>query len=111
MTSKRKQRKKAARRGLSDRELELSEIMEEMLERLRWQEILSYANQFLMTEKLQLSRQERDRVLEAATRAVDKDAKLHLWRQRLSRIKGEIHRAQAPYGVSTDPKTVAIRPP
>ena len=33
-------------------------------------------------------RTERDKILEAATRAVDKDAKLHEWQERLGQIKG-----------------------
>lgn len=73
-------------------------MLEEMLERLRWQEILAHANQFLMTEKLQVSKQERDRILEASTRAVDRDGKLHQWRERLGRLKGELHRRQQTLG-------------
>lgn len=94
LTSKRKHRKQASRRGLTERELELTELLGEMLERLRWQEILAYANQYLIQGQLNVSREERDSVLSAATRAVDKDGKLHQWQERLARIKGEIQRSK-----------------
>lgn len=72
------------------RELELVELLEELLEAHRWLQILGFSNQFLLEQKLKVDRGERDRILEAATRAVDKDARLHQWQQRLARLKGEV---------------------
>ena len=89
MTSHRQRNKEAARRGLTRAELELTELVEEMLEQMRWLWVLGYSNQYLLNQKLKLTKEERDKVLEAATRAVDKDDKLHRWQQRLAQIKGE----------------------
>jgi hypothetical protein len=90
MTSHRKRKKRAAARGLSDSELELVQILEEVLDALRWVQILGYSNQYVLEQELSVPADERDRVLEAATRSVDRDAKLHEWRARLARLKGEL---------------------
>jgi hypothetical protein len=95
MTSVRKRKKQAARHGLSLPQLELLELVEEMLEAQRWLQVLGFANQFMLTEKLAVTAAERDRVLEAATRAVDKDARLASWRQRLARVKAALAAAEA----------------
>lgn len=87
MTSRRKQKKTASSLGLTERELLLVSLLDEVLDELRWLQILGYANQYLMNRHAKVDDEERDRVLEAATRAVDKDAKLHEWRDRLARIK------------------------
>ena len=71
-------------------ELQLVEMLQEILDDVRWMQILAYTNQYLLNEKLQVSQEERDQILEAATRAVDKDAKLHEWSVRLDRLKAEI---------------------
>lgn len=92
MTSRRKRKKEAWSLGLSERELLLAEMVEEMLEQIRWLYVLGYSNQYLVAQKLNLDKAERDKILEAATRAVDKDAKLHEWQERLARIKGEATR-------------------
>ncbi len=63
--------------------------MEELLETVRWQQILGYTNQFLLDRYVKVEPEERDKILEAAVRAVDKDAKMHEWHERLSRLKGE----------------------
>lgn len=94
VTSQRKRKKQAASLGLSERELVLAELLEEVLDAVRWMQILGFTNQYLLHQKLKVSPQERDKILEAATRAVDKDAKLHEWRERLARVKGETLRAQ-----------------
>jgi hypothetical protein len=90
MTSKRRRKKTAEAVGLSERELALAELFGELLDSFRWLQILGYSNQYLMTRHLDVSPEERDRILEAATRAVDKDRKLHEWQARLAQIKGEI---------------------
>jgi len=76
--------------GLSPRELDLAELLAEVLDRLRWMQVLAYSNQYLINEKLTVDKVERDRILEAATRAVEKDDKLHEWQQRLARLKSEM---------------------
>ncbi len=76
--------------GLTPRELDLAELLAEVLDSLRWMQILAYSNQYLVNEKLAVDKAERDRILEAATRAVEKDHKLHEWQQRLARLKSEI---------------------
>lgn len=88
MTSRRKRRQEASRRGLSDRELELADLLEEVLEVLRWHQILGYANQFLIDQHLEVSGEERDRVLRAATKAVEKDVRLARFKDRLARVRG-----------------------
>lgn len=71
-------------------ELQLTEMLHEMLGEMRWMQILAYTNQYLLNQKLKVSQEERDQILEAATRAVDKDSKLHEWSDRLDRLKAEI---------------------
>ena len=90
VTSQRKRKKQATARGLTERELELVELMEEMLDTFRWLQILGYSNQYLVNRKLKIDPDERNSILEAATRAVEGDKKLHDWRQRLARLKGEV---------------------
>lgn len=90
MVSHRKRKREAAALGLSERELEFATLLEELLDHVRWQQILGYTNQFLLAKHVGVSTEERDRILEASTRAVDKDARLHEWRERLARLKGEI---------------------
>ena len=58
-----------------------------MLDSLGWMRILAYSNQYLMNQKLEIEKAEQDQILEAATRAVDKDHKLHEWNERLARLK------------------------
>jgi hypothetical protein len=94
VTSLRKRKKQAAARGLDLRGLALAELVEEMLESMRWLWVLAYANQYLVAQKLDVDRAERDRILEAATRAVDRDGRLRAWRERLAAIRGEAALAQ-----------------
>jgi hypothetical protein len=89
VTSQRKRKKQAAARDLTERELELAELMEEMLDTFRWLQILAYSNQYMINRKLKVDAAERDNVLEAATRAVEGDKKLHEWRRRLAGLKRE----------------------
>lgn len=80
--------------GLTPRELDLAELLAEVLDSLRWMQILAYSNQYLVNEKLAVDKAERDRILEAATRAVEKDHKLHEWQERLAKLKSEISSIQ-----------------
>lgn len=90
MTSLRKRKKQADDLGMSTTELELVELLHEVLESLRWTQVLGYSNQFLLQQKLKVDAPERDKILAAAARMVDKDQKLHEWRDRLGRLKGEL---------------------
>lgn len=89
VTSQRKRKKQAKARDLTERELELVELVEELLDTFRWLQILAYSNQYMVNRKLDVSPAERDKILEAATRAVEGDKKLHQWRRRLARLKEE----------------------
>src|SRR5262245_1446173 len=100
MTSVRKRKKQASQRGVSVPQLELLELVQELLEAHRWLQILGFANQFALTDKLALAPAERDRILEAATRAVDKDARLQRWRQSLARVRAELARAETARSVA-----------
>lgn len=104
MTSVRKRKKQASRQGLALPQLELLELVEELLDAHRWLQVLGFANQFMLTEKLGMTAAERDQVLEAATRAVDKDARLVAWRQRLAQVRRELAAAD-------DGAAVTRRPP
>ena len=90
MTSLRKRKKQADELGVSTTELALVELLEEVLESLRWTQVLGYSNQFLLQQKLKIETAERDKVLAIAARMVDKDQSLHQWRDRLGRLKGEL---------------------
>ena len=72
-------------------ELQLLDLVQEMMHDLRWMQILAYSNQYLLNRKLEVTDAERNQILEAATRAVDKDGKLHEWNERLDRLKAELH--------------------
>lgn len=100
MTSHRKRKKQANAQGLTERELELVEILEEVLESMRWVQILGYSNQYLLEQELDLTKEQRDRVLEAATRSVERDSKLHEWRARLATLKGHMLRVHG--GIEQD---------
>ena len=67
----------------------LVELVEELLDEVRWLRVLGYANQFLIERQLKVSQDERDKVLAAAVRAVDSDKSTHDWHERLGRLKGE----------------------
>jgi hypothetical protein len=90
MVSHRQRKKEAARAGLTEPELRLLELVDEILERLRWQSVLLHAQSFLLRERLQVADQELDRVLRAASQAVDKDATWRRWQEGVARLKGEI---------------------
>ena len=90
MVSHRKRKKEAARKGLNEPELEMLELFEEILTRFRWLQILAHSQSFLLREKLKISDDELDRVLEAATRTVDQDASFERYRDGLARLKAQV---------------------
>lgn len=94
MVSQRKRKKEAERQGLNRPELEMLEMLEEILERFRWLQVLAHTQSYLLREKLKISEEELDRVLEAASRAVDKDACWQGWQEGLGRLKGSMLEAR-----------------
>lgn len=90
MTSQRKLKKQAEALGLPHTEFQFVELLEEVLDSMRWMQVLAYTNQYLLSEKLEVSQVERDQILEAASRAVDQDQKMHEWQERVGRLKTEI---------------------
>lgn len=80
--------------GLTEAELQLTELLGQVLELLRWNQVLGYSNQYLLHEKLGLSPEERHRVMKAAAGAVEQDGRLQDWGQRLLELQAslrEIH--------------------
>ncbi len=90
MASSRKHKKEAKKLGLNEPELRMAQLLEEVLERFRWLQVLTHTQSFLLREKLKISEAEMDRVLEAASRTVDKDGQLRGWHEELGRLKGQI---------------------
>ena len=90
MTSRRDLKKRLISEGLSEREFRLVELLEEILERFRWMQVLGYASNFLLREKLKISDEERDRVLKAAAQTVENDGLLTDWRDRLAQLKEDL---------------------
>jgi hypothetical protein len=90
MVSIRKRKKEAAKAGLTEPELAMLEICDQMLERFRWLQVLVHAQSFLLRERLKIPDGELDGVLRAASQAVEKDATLRRWEEGLARLKGDI---------------------
>ncbi len=80
--------------GLSPEEHRLIALLEEVLERFRWLQVLAHTQSFLLREKLKIPEHELESVLEAASRTVDKDAQLRSWQEELGRLKGGVKEAR-----------------
>ena len=52
MTSNRRRKQQAQAKGLTDAELQLTELLGQVLDLLRWNQVLGYSNQYLLHEKL-----------------------------------------------------------
>ncbi len=76
--------------GLTEAELQLCELLGQVLELLRWNQVLGYSNQYLLHEKLGLSPEERHRVMKAAAGAVEQDGRLQDWGRRLLEIQASL---------------------
>jgi hypothetical protein len=87
MASDRKRKKQARMQGLSEPEMAMFELLEDVLERFRWLQVLNHTQSYLLREKLKISQDELDRVLEAATRTIDRDSQLLSWNEEMGRIK------------------------
>ena len=95
MTSHRRRKQKAQSLGLTEAELQLCELLGQVLELLRWNQVLGYSNQYLLHQKLGLSVDERHRVMRAAAGVVEQDGRLQDWGRRLLEIQDSLQRIQA----------------
>ncbi|MBL9077039.1 MAG: hypothetical protein JNL08_06025 [Planctomycetes bacterium] len=95
MTSHRKRKQKARSMGLTEAELQLCELLGEVLELLRWNQVLGYSNQYLLHERLGVPAEERHRVMRAAAGAVEQDGRIQDWGRRLIAVQDALERIQA----------------
>lgn len=95
MTSHRRRKQKAQSLGLTEAELQLCDLLGQVLELLRWNQVLGYSNQYLLHEKLSVSPDERHRVMRAAAAAVEQDGRLQDWGKRLLEIQDALQRIEA----------------
>jgi hypothetical protein len=95
VTSHRRRKQKAQSLGLTEAELQLCELLGQVLELLRWNQVLGYSNQYLLHEKLGLSPDERHRVMRAAASAVEQDGRLQDWGKRLLEIQSALQRIES----------------
>jgi hypothetical protein len=94
VVSKRRRKQKAQSMGLTESELQLCELLGEIIELLRWNQVLGYSNQYLLHEKLGLSLEERHNVMRAAAAAVEQDGRVQDWGRRLIEIQDALQRIQ-----------------
>ncbi|MFK7742162.1 MAG: hypothetical protein AB8H80_17735 [Planctomycetota bacterium] len=87
MTSNRRRKQKAQSLGLTEAEMQLTELLGQVLELLRWNQVLGYSNQYLLHERLGLEPEERHRVMKAAANAVEADGRVQDWGRRLIEIQ------------------------
>jgi hypothetical protein len=109
---KRKKRDAAAKAVSRANEAELLGLVEELLDVVKWLQVMGYSQQYLLDRHLQVDDAERERVLEAAARSVERDGRLQEWRARLARIRAGIDGAatgKAPDGGDTGGKRTRER--
>lgn len=80
--------------GLTEAELQLCELLGQVLELLRWNQVLGYSNQYLLQNKLGLTAEERHSVMRAAAGAVEQDGRLQAWGRQLIEIQEALQRIQ-----------------
>jgi hypothetical protein len=95
VTSNRRRKQKAQSLGLTDAELQLCELLGQVIELLRWNQVLGYSNQYLLHEKLGIGQDERHRVMRAAAQAVEQDGRLQDWGRRLLEVQDTLRAIQA----------------
>lgn len=76
--------------GLTEAELQLTELLGQVLELLRWNQVLGYSNQYLLHERLGLTPEERHRVMKAAAGAVEQDGRMQDWGKKLLEIQEQL---------------------
>jgi len=87
VTSHRRRKRAAQQQGLTAAELQLTVLLREVLEALRWAQVLGWGNQYLLQQHLQVSAEERDRVMRAAATTVERDGQLQQWQRRLQDLE------------------------
>lgn len=95
MSSHRRRKQKAQALGLNEAELQLCDLLGEVLELLRWNQVLGYGNQYLLHERLGLSPEERHRVMRAAATAVEQDGRIQDWGRRLLALQERLRAIHA----------------
>ena len=90
MASRRKRKQRAQALGLTEAELQLCELLEEVLGALRWNQVLGWGNQYLLNQRLGLTARERDRVMRAAAETVEQDGQIDAWQRRLAEVKSKL---------------------
>ena len=66
----------------------------QVLELLRWNQVLGYSNQYLLHEKLGVAPAERHKVMRAAAQAVEQDGRLQDWGRRLLEVQATLREIQ-----------------
>jgi hypothetical protein len=94
VTSNRRRKQKAQALGLNAAELQLCELLAQVIELLRWNQVLGYSNQYLLHEKLGVPAAERHRVMKAAAQAVEQDGRLQDWGRRLIEIQESLQQIE-----------------
>lgn len=102
MSKNRRRKQKAQALGLNDAELQLCELLAQVLELLRWNQVLGYSNQYLLHEKLAVSAEERQAVMRAAAGAVEQDGRIQDWGKRLLEIQEMLTKIHARMVVGDD---------
>ena len=105
MTSNRRRKQKAQSLGLTEAELQLTELLGQVLELLRWNQVLGYSNQYLLHEKLGLTQEERQQVMKAAAGAVEQDGRMQDWGRRLMDIQESLRQIQDRMTTNADSST------
>jgi hypothetical protein len=95
VSSHRRRKQKAQSLGLNEAELQLCELLAELIELLRWNQVLGYGNQYLLHEKLGVAPEERHRVMRAAASAVEQDGRIQDWGRRLLAIQDQLRAIDA----------------
>jgi hypothetical protein len=95
VTSNRRRKQKAQALGLTEAELQLCDLLGQVIELLRWNQVLGYSNQYLLHEKLAVPPEERHRVMRAAAQAVEQDGRLQDWGRRLLEVQETLRTIQA----------------
>ncbi|MCB9876269.1 MAG: hypothetical protein H6835_01595 [Planctomycetes bacterium] len=95
MSSNRRRKQKAQSMGLTDAELQLCELLGQVLELLRWNQVLGYSNQYLLHQRLGLSPEERHQVMKAAASAVEQDGRMQDWGRQLLAIQESLKQIHA----------------
>jgi hypothetical protein len=107
VTSRRQRKRQAQALGLTEAELKLCDLLGEVLEALRWNQILGFSNQYLLQERLQVPVTERTAVMRAAAAEVERSGRLQDWGQRLLEVQASLRLIHARLSGETARKPAA----